>query len=221
LSDAKKKIAFCFDFLSPYAYLAWGRIHRIAEAAGREVEPWPVVFAGLLDAHGTKGPAEIPAKRRYLVKDVLRIADRFGMPIAAPRAMPFRSLHALRLVSVPMPRDRQRALIDRIYEGVWARGEDAADLAQLAAIAREVGVDDDVVAAAESPENKERLRARTAQAVALGVFGVPTAIADRELFWGTDSLPHLERFLGGADPIDERVVAAFATATVGATRKNA
>jgi len=57
------KIRFAFDFVSPYAYLGW---HRAKEALGTvaTLEPMPVLLAALLDAHGTLGPAEVPAKRK-------------------------------------------------------------------------------------------------------------------------------------------------------------
>lgn len=214
-----RALRFHFDFLSPYAYLAWTQIHAIAGAAGREVEPVPVVFAGLLDAHGTRGPAEIPAKRRYLVKDILRIADALGVPIAPPFALPFRSLHALRIASLPLEPTTRRRLIDRLYAGAWARSEDLADRAVLERIVSAVGLDRDIVAQAEAPENKERLRSQTEGAIAAGVFGVPTVIVDGELFWGSDSLPHLARFLAGRHAVDPQVVEAFARVPVGAVRR--
>ena len=52
-------VTFYFDYISPYAYLAWTQIHRLAERNGRGVDPVPVLFAALLDANGQKGPAEI------------------------------------------------------------------------------------------------------------------------------------------------------------------
>jgi 2-hydroxychromene-2-carboxylate isomerase len=60
-------IRFCFDVISPYAYLAWTQIHAVAARHGRSVEPVPVVFGALLGAAGTLGPAEVPAKRRSAV----------------------------------------------------------------------------------------------------------------------------------------------------------
>ncbi|AKF05050.1 2-hydroxychromene-2-carboxylate isomerase [Sandaracinus amylolyticus] len=212
---------FLFDFLSPYAYLAWSRIHGVAACAGREVEPVPVLFAGLLGAHGTRGPAEVDAKRRYLVRDVLRIASAWDVPIAAPRAIPFRSLTALRLTSIEMDRATRRALIDRLFAGAWARGEDLADSETLAAIAREVGLGDDALARAESSEVKASLRRVTDEAIAAGVFGVPTVLVDGEMFWGCDSFPHLERFLAGELAVDRDVLAAFDAAPVGARRSGA
>lgn len=212
-------LRFCFDFLSPYAYLAWTRIHSIAEAHGREVEPVPVVFGALLEAHGTLGPAEVDAKRRYLVRDVLRIARAWHVPIAPPRAIPFRSLTALRLATLPLDRSARRVLIDRLYAGAWARGEDLADRAVLAAIAAELGHDGEaLLARAESAENKDALRRATEDAVAAGAFGVPTVLVGGEMFWGCDALPHLERWLAGERAVTPELLARWSEVPVGVRR---
>jgi hypothetical protein len=52
-----------------------------------------------------------------------------------------------------------------------------------------------LLAAAGTPDVKEHLRRNTEELLALGGFGVPTVVADEELFFGVDSLGHLERFL--------------------------
>jgi len=44
---------------------------------------------------------------------------------------------------------------------------------------------------------KARLRANTDEAIAAGVFGVPSFVVDGRLFWGLDSLPMLRRYLEG------------------------
>jgi 2-hydroxychromene-2-carboxylate isomerase len=40
-----------FDFVSPFAYLQWQRIRGLSEHLTCELRP--VLFAGLLDRHGT------------------------------------------------------------------------------------------------------------------------------------------------------------------------
>jgi 2-hydroxychromene-2-carboxylate isomerase len=45
-----------------------------------------------------------------------------------------------------------------------------------------------LIGEAQSSDGKEALRAQTARAVELGVFGAPSFVADGELFWGTDRL---------------------------------
>jgi 2-hydroxychromene-2-carboxylate isomerase len=214
-------LRFHFDFLSPYSYLAWTQIHRIAERHERAVEPVPVLFAGLLDHHGTKGPAEIPAKRRYLAFDTTRKARALGVPFGPPQHHPFNPLLALRVASVPVDAAKRRVLIDRMYAGVWS-GEAAnmEDLGTIARFATEVGLDAErVLADAQSPEGKARLKEQTSQAIADGVFGLPTVVADGELFWGVDALPELDRFLTSGGPsVDPDTLARWMALTPTAVR---
>jgi 2-hydroxychromene-2-carboxylate isomerase len=211
---------FYFDYVSPYAYLAWTQIHALASRHGRDVEPVPVLLAGLLGAHGTVGPAEVPAKRRYLFRDIVRTGRRLGVPIAPPHAHPFNPLLALRVSSLPMPAGQQRALIDALYAATWSEGADVTDPARVARIARSVGLDGDAaIALASTPDAKERVRQRTDEAIAAGAFGVPSLVADGELFWGHDSLANLEAFLRGEGGIDDALGARWEAIPVAATRK--
>ena len=116
-------LTFYFDLGSPYAYLAWTQIHAIAARRHATVEPTPVLFAGLLNAHGQKGPAEIPPKRIYVFKDTLRRARRLGIPLSPPPSHPFNPLLALRASSLELPEDRRRALVDALFRATWGGGE--------------------------------------------------------------------------------------------------
>jgi len=195
-------IAFYFDFISPYAFLGWVAVDAIATRHRRAVEPVPVLFAGLLDAHGHKGPAEIPAKRRYLFKDIARKAHRLGLPtVTPPPAHPFNPLLALRVASLPNSPELQKQIIDALYFAVWTKGRAIDTRENVTAILAEAGLDGHgLVASAETPGAKARLRTATDAAIARGIFGVPTLVVDDELFWGTDSLADLELLLEGKLP---------------------
>lgn len=191
-------IAFHFDFISPYAYLAWTQVHRLAERFGREVAAVPTLLAPLLAHGGTKGPAEIPAKRIYTFFDVLRSADVLGVPMAPPPSHPFNPLLALRVASLEMPLEDRRRLIDALYAAVWAKGQGVETPEKVARAASDAGFDgEQLVRRAGESQAKDRLRAQTDDAIARGIFGVPTMIVDGEMFWGLDSFGHLERQLRG------------------------
>jgi len=196
------RIVFHFDFVSPYAYLAWTQIHALAERAGASVEPAPILFAGLLNHHGHKGPAEVPAKRIYIYKDTLRRASLLGVPFALPPSHPFNPLLALRAV-LAAPDERKRALIDALFAASWGDAEDRGiDRPEVVrAAARAAGIEGDLVERASADDVKRALRSRTEDAIAAGVFGVPTMRAGEELFWGLDSFDLLERHLRGDDPL--------------------
>ncbi len=212
-------LRFHFDFISPYAYIASTQIFALAERHGREVELVPVLFAALLDAHGTKGPAEIPAKRVYTFKDAYRKAHRAGLPpLRPPPSHPFNPLLALRASSSDLEPAARRRLVDALFDATWAAGLGIDSREAVAAAARRAGLEgDSIVAAAEDPVIKARLRAQTDGAVAAGVFGVPTITVDGELFWGTDGLELCDAFLRGEDPVPRDL--AWASRPEGAVRR--
>src|SRR5262249_47372257 len=95
---------------------------------------------------------------------------------------------------------------------------DQAD--QVAEIATATGFDgSDLLAQAESEEGKLRLRRATDAAIAGGVFGIPTFLADGQLFWGVDALPLLDRFLAGENALDAETLEGWGRVKPSASRR--
>jgi 2-hydroxychromene-2-carboxylate isomerase len=198
-----RPIRFYLDYISSNAYLAWTQIPALAARLGRDVEPVPVLFAGLLEAHGQLGPAEVIPKARWMWRNNLRKAALLGVPLSPPAFHPFNPLLALRVSSLDLDGEARARLVTGLFGATWARGLHVAEPAVVAAVADEAGLDGAaLVAAAQDPEAKARLRRQTDDAIAAGVFGVPTVVVGGELFWGFDDLPWVERFLAGEDPLD-------------------
>jgi len=208
MSAVPKQADFFFDPISPYAWLAARSLERL-EDAGVQVRFVPVLFAGLLKAHGNLGPAEVPAKRLYLFRDVMREAARRGLSFTGPPGHPFNPLAALRMCTALGDDLERRRLALALMTACWERGEDVSDAAMLARLADEAGFDGHgLLARAATPEVKLALVAATDAAIADGVFGVPTFRLDGELFWGGDRIEALLwRLEGGA--IDEDRLARF------------
>jgi 2-hydroxychromene-2-carboxylate isomerase len=179
-------IDFYFDFVSPYSYLA---LYRLKELSSPIVYK-PVLFAGILNHWGQKGPAEIPAKRKWTYRSCVWESKKLGVPFRFPSAHPFNPLPYLRLA---LACDCRPEAVQRIFEFVWTTGEDAADPARFASLCSELGTDP-----ASRPEVKDLLRKNTDEAIARSVFGVPSFFIDGEVFWGADSVEFAKAFL--ADP---------------------
>jgi 2-hydroxychromene-2-carboxylate isomerase len=201
-------VSYYFDPVSPYAWLAAGSLARI-EAAGAQVVVQPVLFAGMLNAHGQKGPAEIAAKRAYTFRDVMRQAARQGLRFTGPPGHPFNPLLALRMCAALDDQVERRRFALALMSACWERGDDISDAPTLVRLARECGLNGEQLAdAASQPAIKQRLAADTEQAIAAGVFGVPTFRYGNELFWGADRIDALLWRLQG-HTIDERQLADF------------
>jgi 2-hydroxychromene-2-carboxylate isomerase len=202
------RVTYYFDPVSPYAWLAAGSLTRI-EAAGAQVAVQPVLFAAMLNAHGQKGPAEIAAKRAYTFRDVMRQAARQGLPFTGPPGHPFNPLLALRMCVALGDQTERRRFALALMSACWERGDDISDTSTLVRLARECGLDGPQLAdAALQPAVKQRLAADTEQAIAAGVFGVPTFRYGDELFWGADRIDALLWRLQG-NTIDEQQLADF------------
>jgi len=203
--------SFYFDFLSPYSYLAW---MQLGERRG-EFEMVPVVFGAILDSHGTLGPAEIPAKRRFLIRDCLRAADRLGVPFSFPATHPFLPIKALRLTLAEVAGDRQLDVIGALWKAGWQDGGDLADDSVLSAAMDAIGLDGGAQLAKTRDDSVKRaLRDNTERAVADGVFGVPSFKVGDDIIWGSDRTTDVFALVDGQAPVDsERIARAEATPT--------
>jgi 2-hydroxychromene-2-carboxylate isomerase len=187
-----KTITFWLDFISPYAYLAFEQLPQALEGISHSVAYRPVLFAGLLKHHGQLGPAEIPGKREWTYRQVLWQAHVHGIPMQMPAAHPFNPLGLLRLALACGP---NRYVCEQLFRHAWRGGLDAADPARLQALQQQLAPARDP----GSADVKAALKEAGAQAIAAGLFGVPTFAVDDKLFWGFDALPMLRAYLQG-DP---------------------
>ncbi len=120
------------------------------------------------------------------------LAHRHGIAMDTPAVHPFNPLPLLRLAIACGP---NRRIVEAIFRHAWRGGADAVDPARLAALQAELAPARDPAAA----EVKAELKANTDEAIARGVFGVPSFEVDGRLFWGLDALEMLADALRG-DP---------------------
>jgi 2-hydroxychromene-2-carboxylate isomerase len=173
-----KTARWYFDYISPYAYLQSAVLPRLAPYA--RIDPKPVLFAGLLNHFGQKGPAEIPAKKLQTFREIVWLAHLHRIPLTLPCAHPFNPLPLLRL-SIALGNDAD--VVQALFRHVWVDGHLPTDEAPWAALCRSLGVEDPDAEIAR-PDVKQTLRRNTDEAIGLGVFGVPTLAIDDQLFWG-------------------------------------
>lgn len=184
------KLQWFFDYISPFSYLQWA--HQLTRLEGVDLELKPVLFAGLLKHWGHKGPAEIPAKRRFTYRYVVWLAEKLDVPLRMPRAHPFNPLPLLRL---SIARDNHPRIVDRLFHFVWREGHIPSDQVAWRELMNELDVAEDEL---KDPSVKQALLDNGEQAIEKGVFGVPSAVVGGEVFWGVDGFEFLLDYL--ADP---------------------
>ena len=189
-------LTFYFDVISPYAYLAFDQLPRTLQGLSYQVRYQPVLFGGLLNHHGQLGPVEVAGKREWTYRQSLWLARQQGLDVQLPAAHPFNPLPLLRLAIACDPNGQpNRHVCEAVFKHVWCGGLDPTDPDRLAELTHRL----QPARSPDAQEVKERLRHNTEQAIADGVFGVPSIQADGEMFWGLDALPMLREYLQGDD----------------------
>ncbi len=198
------RVRFYFDFISPYSYLA-SQLVRRAPYDTIELDYVPVTFGSILGKLGTKGPGEIPHRRKHQLMDVLMLARHLELPLEGPPTHPFNSVYALRSVCAVEDPKLRADLTTAYFAAAWGAGEALDDLAVLRRILAEVGVEHDPEEVATTRDVRAALKANTKALLDLGGWGVPTFEVDGLLFWGQDRLDVLMAYLErGEAPVAER-----------------
>jgi 2-hydroxychromene-2-carboxylate isomerase len=187
---------FYFDFNSPYAYLAAVRIDDFVPDA----EWRPIAFPILLNQLGRLEevlqrdfPNVLPEVRE-------RAAARGLPPVEPPPGWPVESwsLAPLRATVFAAERGREREFALAAFRQLFVESRSLAEPDTLRDAAAEAGLDpDEVVAAIQRPDIKDRLKDQTNAALERGVTGIPTVEIGDELYWGDDHLEEAAAALAG------------------------
>jgi 2-hydroxychromene-2-carboxylate isomerase len=210
MSNRMRQANWYFDFISPYSYFGLFELARLDPDV--RVEYRPVLFAGLLNHWGQRGPAEIPGKRTWTYRWCTWYAAQRGIPFKLPQAHPFNPLGYLRLA---IAANCEPAAIRQIFERLWTTGVDASDARVLEELAASLGIAREQLA---EPRVKEILRANTDAAIAQGVFGVPTLVVDGEAFWGADATDFARAYIADRNVLDNEEMKRVSALPVGASR---
>jgi len=207
-------IDWYFDFISPFAYLQSERLDLLGPNV--RIRYRPVLFAALLEAHGHKGPAEIPGKRAFTYRFCVWQARALGVPLKFPPVHPFNPLRLLRLA---LACDCRPEAVHRIFRFVWRDGRLPDLPIEWAELIHELEMPD-AEARIAKPEVKDALRRNTDEALARGVFGVPTLAIGEEVFWGVDATAMARDYLAAGQRYDDPEYARVSALPVGIERPN-
>ncbi len=195
-------LSFYYDYSSPYGYLASERIEAIAARHGRTVRWCPILLGAVFRITGSVPLTEQPMKGDYALHDFKRSAREHGLDYSHPETFPIATVAAAR-VSVwarehddPAIVDQTGTLVHALFRALYVDNRAINDAAVVSDVASRVGLERAAIdAALADGAVKDQLRQDIDAAVALGVFGSPTIDVDGELFWGSDRLDQIDRWL--------------------------
>jgi 2-hydroxychromene-2-carboxylate isomerase len=187
----RSELQFWFEFASTYSYPAAMRIEAQCAGAGVQLCWRPFLLGPIFAAQGwNDSPFNIyPSKGHYMWRDLERICMRAGLPLRRPTQFPRNSLLAARVACAAADAAWLPGFVRAVYHANFAEDRDIAAPAVLADVLARLGVPaEPILAAAQSSDVKQRLRAHTDEAMRRGIFGAPSFTVGEELFWGNDRL---------------------------------
>lgn len=192
-----RTIDFYWEVGSTNSYFALHLLRPIAERHGASICYIPINLGHVFRHHDYVLMEEPAAKIANRIRDLERWAERYDLPFRLPTIFPIKTSRALRGAIAMRNWGKEVAFIDAIFAAYWERDDASIQhYAGLRGIAESMGVDPDAFeAAAESDECRASLIGATDGALARGVFGAPTMVIGREIFWGKDRMDFVEREL--------------------------
>ena len=197
-SPARPPVTFFFDVHSPWSYLASTLIGPLARRHRVPILWRPIHLANLMDRIGGMRPLDQnPARVAWYRRDLADRMAQHGLPYDPHPDYPLRPSRALRACVYAAERGCADAFVRAVMRGYWSEKRDISDLAVLQAMADEVGLGPHSVADIVADESyKAAVVENTDDAIARGVFGVPSFIFGGKLFFGSDRMDLLDAALG-------------------------
>ncbi len=187
---AAPHIDFWFTMGSTYSYLSVSRLADVERSTGMTFRWRPFHLLMILQEMKHIPFADKPTKSAYMWRDIERRAAMYGIPMKLPVPYPARQSVVANLVAIVGMRENWGAdFVRAAYRRWFQRGEETGSEPNVSESSRDIGQDPErVLTLANSDDTKAVLTAETDAARELGIFGSPTFIVGRELFWGDDRL---------------------------------
>ena len=191
-----KNVDFYFDYGSPATYLAWTQIDKIINDGNAKLNMIPMLLGGVFKETGNSSPAFIPAKSKWMGKDLKKHAEIYGVEYNSNSFFPINTLNLMRGAIAAKKMNIFEKYSEAIFTGIWVKDVNLGDISILQDYLNKNGIDSiqlfDLV---QSDKIKTELIENTKQAVEKGVFGAPTFIVNNELIFGQDRLEFLKMAL--------------------------
>jgi len=193
-----KQVEFLFDFGSPYSYLAYKQLPKVAASRGATILWTPVLLGGIFQATGNHSPIDVPSKGQYSFVDLKRWASSYGVKMTMNPNFPINTLSLMRGAVAMQMRSHEEfeRYLDVVFEAMFGKPRNLNLATEVALMLDESGFESATFMALISEATvKEKLKINTQEAVKRGVFGVPTFFVGNEMYWGQDRLHFVDATL--------------------------
>ena len=191
------KIKYYFSITSPFVYLGTERFTKLVRKYNIEVIEKPLDLVGNIfpNTGGLPIPKRHPTRQKYRLLELMRIANKLGLPInKQPKFFPPKDPHLpAKFVIASNKMGNKLNFGNECLKYLWSLEKDISDYKSLQEICenlslnfketKEIALTDDV---------KLQYEKNSKDAIDNDVFGAPSYVLNNEIFWGQDRLDYLE-----------------------------
>ena len=181
-----KEVEFYFDFISPYAYLAYKKIQSLPKDI--KIKYKPVLLGALHNLEGITAPAFIKPKLKHMISDCDLIANKNKSNFIWNSKFPINSLNIMRGY-IFIKDETKNLYLNVIFDAYWKDNLDISNEKILKNLLEKCKINfSKFFDGIKDLKIKDELKSITQEAHDKGIFGAPTFVVNNKIFWGQDRL---------------------------------
>ena len=185
-----KSIDFYFDFISPYSYLAFKKIKLLDNAKKLNVNYKPILLGGLHKLGGIIAPAFNERKMKNMKNDCELVALKKKIDFKWNNKFPINTLNLMRGYLVINDKIKER-YFEICFNAYWKDNIDISIESEIIKILDICNINknkffEDI----QNKKTKDELKKLTDIAFKNDIFGAPTFVVNKKIFWGQDRLDY-------------------------------
>ncbi len=185
-----KSIDFYFDFISPYSYLAYKKLKPLNQNSEININYKPILLGGLHKLGGITAPAFNKRKMKNMKNDCELIAIKNNIKFKWNTKFPINSIYLMRGYLVIDDKFKKK-YFEVCFDAYWKDNINIAEKINLDEILKITGLNKKkFFNAIENIEIKNELKDLTNDAFQRDIFGAPTFVVNKKIFWGQDRLDY-------------------------------
>lgn len=197
LAQTSPTIRFYWDIGSTNSYFAFHLLRPLAAQYQAIIEYVPFNLGYVFRHHKYALTDEPRAKMANRKADLLRWAAKYELPFRIPDEFPIKTSRALRGALAMREFGLEERFMEQLFRAYWeANDASIQDFPTLTKLAESLGVSGrEFGDLAESDRVQRELIECTQGGLEAGVFGAPTMVIDKEIYWGKDRFDFIEDHL--------------------------
>ena len=186
-----KFIDFYFDFSSPYAYIGYKEIKKLEKKNSFKIKFMPIFLGGLHNAAGITPAAFIKLKSKYMIEDTKLVSKKKNISFHFNSYFPIKTVNFMRGVLIAEKDNSEKNFIEKIFNAIWMDGLNMNDPIVINKVLKNIDLNPEIFLKKVSDQKvKDKLRKLTDDALKKKIFGVPTFVINKKMFWGQDRLSY-------------------------------